>query len=214
MIVLFSTLAAAEPLTVATETGDLQADEVHILQLDEDGNIVEGPSLQDVIDSNFAADESDWEAGVGAMASFHRELGESQTHITADVGHILGTEDGARTCLCPQSCSSGECEFQVEVDFLFSASLSCAGTCEADPCTTEATDAGGSEGQTQPGEGPTETEDGGIGGGIEAPAATCDGECEEDKISTTDANYTHEVIRILNLWSGAGRGPNASEPCD
>ena len=213
MIVLISTLAAAEPLTVATETGDLQADEVFILELDEDGGIKQGPSLQDVIDSSFAADESDWEAGVGAMASFHRELGESQTHITADVGHILGTEDGARSCTCPQGCSSGQCEFQVEVDFLFSASLQCSGICEADPCK-EVTDAGGSEGQTQPGEGPTETEDGGIGGGIEAPAATCDGDCEENTMSSSDPGYTEEVIRILKLWSGAGRGPNASEPCD
>ena len=215
LMLMFMTLAAGQPMTVTTEDGDqLAADEVFILQLDEDGNVEQGPSLEAVIESNFAWDDTDWEAGVGAMAAFHRELGESVIQVEADVGHILGTEDGARTCLCPQSCSSGECEFQVEVDFLFSASLQCSGTCEADPCTTEATDAGGSEGQTQPGEGPTETEDGGIGGGIEAPAATCEGECEEDKISTTDANYSSEVLRILQLWSGAGRGPNASEPCD
>ena len=102
MICLLLATAAAEPLTITTETGDLQADEVHILELDEDGNIVQGPSLQDVIDSNFATNDSDWSAGVGALHSFHRELGESQTNITADVGHILGTEDGARSCTCPR----------------------------------------------------------------------------------------------------------------
>lgn len=214
MLLLLASAAAAEPLTITTETGDLQADEVHILELDEDGNIVQGPSLQDVIDSNFAANDSDWSAGVGALHSFHRELGESQTNITADVGHILGTEDGARSCTCPRGCSSGECEFNVEVDYLFSASLQCAGTCEADPCTTEATDAGGDESQTSaPGEGPVESDDETFGG-VEQPAATCDGECEEQTMSTTDPGYTEDVIRILNLWSGAGRGPGATEPCD
>ena len=212
MILLLLATAAAEPLTITTETGDLQADEVFILQLDEDGNVERGPSLEDVIDSSFATDESDWEAGVGAMAAFHREM-ESQTHITADVGHILGTEDGARSCTCPQGCSSGECEFQVEVDYLFSASLQCAGTCEADPCSTEATDAGGSEGQTaDPSEGPTETNDETFGG-VEQPPPSCDGDCEENTMSSSDPGYTEEVIRILKLWSGAGRGP-AVQPCD
>ena len=213
MILLLLATAAAEPLTITTETGDLQADEVHILQLDEDGNIKRGPSLEEVIDSSFATDESDWNAGVGAMAAFHRELGESQTHITADVGHILGTDDGARSCTCPQGCSSGECEFQVEVDYLFCASLQCAGTCEADPCSTEATDAGGSEGQTaDPSEGPTETNDETFGG-VEQPPPSCDGDCEENTMASSDPGYTEEVIRILKLWSGAGRGPGA-QPCD
>lgn len=210
---LLATAAAGEPLTITTETGDLKADEVHILELDEDGNIVQGPSLEEVIDSNFAWDDTDWEAGVGAMAAFHREM-ESQTHITADVGHILGTEDGARSCTCPQGCSSGGCEFQVEVDYLFSASLQCAGTCEADPCSTEATDAGGSEGQTaDPSEGPTETNDETFGG-VQQPPPSCDGDCEENTMSSGDPGYTEEVIRILKLWSGAGRSPGAVQPCD
>ena len=213
MIALLLATAAAEPLTITTETGDLQADEVFIIELDEDGNVQRGPSLQSVIDSSFAANEAGWHAGVGALHSFHREM-ESQTHITADVGHILGTEDGARSCTCPRGCSSGECEFNVEVDYLFSASLQCAGTCESDPCTTEATDAGGDESQTSaPGEGPVESDDETFGG-VEQPAATCDGECEEDVMSADDPGYTEDVIRVLNLWSGGGRGPNATEPCD
>ena len=213
MIALLFTAAAA-PLTITTETGDLAADEVWILELDEDGNVRRGPTLEDVIDSSFDWDDTDWVASTAALAAFHRDLGESTVTTSADVGHILGTEDGARACTCPQGCSSGDCEFSVEVDYLFSASLQCAGTCSADPCSTEATDAGGDESQTStPGQGPAESDDETFGG-VELPPASCDGGCEEQAMSTTDPGYTEEVIRILNLWSGGGRGPGASDPCD
>ena len=121
MIALLFATAAAAPLTITTISGDLAADEVWILELDEDGNVRRGPTLEDVIESSFAWDDTDWSASTAALAAFHRDLGESQTHTSADVGHILGTEDGARACTCPQGCSSGDCEFSVEVDYLFSA---------------------------------------------------------------------------------------------
>ena len=216
MIALLFTAAAA-PLTITTISGDLAADEIWILELDEDGSVRRGPTLEDVIDSSFDWDDTDWVASTAALAAFHRELaelGESQTHTSADVGHILGTDDGARSCACPQGCASGDCEFSVEVASLFSASLQCTGTCSADPCSTEATDAGGDEGQTaDPSEGPIVSDDETFGG-VQQPPPSCDGACEEDVMSTTDPGYTEEINRLLNLWSGGGRGPNASEPCD
>ena len=213
MIALLLATAAAEPLTITTSEGDLQADEVFILQLDEDGNVQRGPTLEEVIESSFAWDDTNWIAGVDALAAFHRDLGESQTHTSADVGHILGTDDGARSCTCPQGCSSGDCEFSVEVASLFSASLQCTGTCSADPCSTEATDAGGDEGQTaDPSEGPIVSDDETFGG-VQQPPPSCDGACEEDTMNSGDPGYTEEVNRLLNLWSGAGRGP-AVQPCD
>jgi hypothetical protein len=192
--------ASAEPMTITTETDEtLNASEVFILELDANGNLRNGPSLQTVIESSFKKSDVDWEAGVTSMLSFHTELGESNTVIaSADVGQVLGTESGARSCTCNAGCSSSNCEYNVEVDALFTASLSCEGTCGDPPCEQEATDPGDDQQTSTPG---PEIEDGdGWQGTINAPADYCDGTtCEEQTHSMSSPGYNEDIIDLLEM---------------
>ena len=209
MILILTLAAAGAPVTVHHQDGtttELDTEEVFILQLDDDGAVITGPTLDDIIISSFGESmPADWEADIGPMFSFHEELGESQELVaSADAGHILGTKDGALGCSCNASCSSEGCSWKVEVDWLLIAGMACDGECQER--TVCETDGGADQTQTTtPEDGPTD-EDGGTYDGIERPSDYCDTDCEETVMYTDDEGFNEEVIRLLNLW-GPVRGP-------
>jgi len=168
------------------------------MKLDGDGHAARGPTIQEIMASNFPEGVDDWEAGLPALAAFHFETEE--VVATADVGHILGTNDGFRSCSCNGSCDSSGCQFNVEVDALFSASMMCGGDCQnAEICETD----GGADVQqtTTPGEGP----DDGAGNtdlGMMRPQDYCTGACVENSMTASEEGYEDEILRLIKLWNG------------